>query len=101
MTDKRTGAPHEPAPYDNRIIYAIRALKAGTASEAQQQIAWDWIVYYASGYNELSYRPDEAGGERATIFMEGRRFVGAQMLKMLQANLTPAPEPAKKRRTKR
>ena len=99
MALRRTGQPHEPPLYDNSIIAALRALATGTANDGQQKKAWDWIVYQVSGYNELSYRPTEAGGERATIFMEGRRFVGAQMLKMLQPALTSTEDetpPSKK-----
>lgn len=89
MVAKRTGAPHEPPHYDDQVIAAMRALATGTANEGQQKRAWDWIVYQASGYMDLSYRPLAQGGDRATTFMEGRRFVGAQMLKLLQPALTP------------
>lgn len=93
---KRVGAPHEPPLYDNSIIAAIRAVQSGTANEGQQKKAWDWIVYQASGYHDLSYRPGGEDGRRASDFMEGRRFVGAQMLKLLQPALTPSePEPPK------
>jgi hypothetical protein len=95
---KRSGAPHEPPFYDNTVIAAVRALASGTANDGQQKAAWDWIVYHASGYHELSYRPTEAGGERATVFMEGRRFVGSQMLKLLQPALTPQPPKEKDRK---
>jgi hypothetical protein len=97
VTLKRTGAPHEPPIYDNSIIAAIRAVQSGTANEGQQKTAWDWIVYQASAYHDLSYRPGGEDGRRASDFMEGRRFVGAQMLKLLQPVLTPAPPvPVKK-----
>lgn len=89
MVAKRTGQPHEPPPHDDQIIYAIRALATGTANEGQQKLAWQWIVYIASGYLDLSYRPMAQGGDRATTFMEGRRFVGGQMLKLLQKPWTP------------
>lgn len=85
---RRTGQPHEPTQYDDQIIAAVRALHSGTANEGQQKAAWDWIVYRASGYNDLSYRPGGEDGRRASDFMEGRRFVGAQMLKLLQPILT-------------
>src|SRR3990167_2567817 len=99
MTLPRTGAPHEPPEHDNTIVAALRAVAGGIADETQQKKAWDWIVYHISGYLDLSYRPSEAGGERATTFMEGRRFVGAQMLKMLQPALTSTEDetpPSKK-----
>jgi hypothetical protein len=96
MTMRRTGAPHEPPIYDDQTIAAIRALYTGTANEGQQVRAWNWIVYFAAGYHDLSYRPGGEDGRRASDFMEGRRFVGAQMLKLLQPALTPrTPEPPK------
>jgi hypothetical protein len=77
----------------------LRALATGTADEGQQKRAWDWIVYRASGYLDLSYRPLAQGGDRATTFAEGRRFVGGQMLKLLQPALTPS-KPEEKKDTK-
>lgn len=95
----RRGLCFEPPEYDDATIAAIRAVKDGTANAGQQKRAWDWIVYHAAAYNELSFQPEDRGGERATVFMEGRRFVGSQMLKMLQPILTPAPvEPPKRKR---
>lgn len=89
---KRTGAPHEPPMYTDAILYAVRALESGTANDGQQKMAWEWIVYHAAGYNNLSYWPSDDSG-RATAFMEGRRFVGSQMLKLLQPALTPSKPP--------
>lgn len=82
--------PHAwlPADYDLKDVEAIRALHAGSADPAQQARALDWIIKSAAGSYELSYRSDADGGERETAFAEGRRFVGMQVLKMI--NMPPA-----------
>lgn len=73
--------PWMPAPYDDNDIRAIRALAAGNASEGQQRHALNWIINVASGYYDLSFRPG-IDGARATDFAEGRRYVGAQVVKL-------------------
>jgi hypothetical protein len=78
--------PWSPTPYDDEDIRAIRALFAGNASDGQQRRAVSWIINGASGYYDLSFRPG-IDGARATDFCEGRRFVGAQMIKL--SKLTP------------
>lgn len=82
MTGKRIPAAFEPAKFDQQHAYAIRALAAGNASEGQQRLALDWIVSFAAAYDDLSYRPG-VDGDRETSFHEGRRFVGAQIRRML------------------
>jgi hypothetical protein len=64
---------------------ALLALQAGNASEGQQRMALKWIVEKASGYYEISFRggPD---GARDTDFMEGRRFVGQQIVKQFNTS---------------
>jgi hypothetical protein len=61
----------------------VRAVAQGNASEREQQIAMDWIVQQAAGTYELSYRSDADGGERETAMAEGRRFVGLQIVKLV------------------
>lgn len=96
-------AAHEPAKYDLADIYAIRALEQGQASEAQQRRVLEWIVHNASNYHDLSYREDGNGGDRATAFAEGRRFVGLQIRKLLKPETLEAKKAAgnsRKRGTK-
>lgn len=81
-----------PVEYDKSdwtAIQAIRDLAAGKATEDQQRAAWAFIVQRIAAADDLSFRPDEAGGERDTAFHEGRRFVGLQMRKLtsLPANV--------------
>ena len=83
--------PYEPADYDEDVIYAVRALSAGTALPHQQKVAWDWLMYVTGtgDFQELSFRPGGAEGTRETDFAEGKRFVGLQVLKMLHSMVTP------------
>lgn len=85
---------HAPAPYDKTVLMAIRAVIAGKANEGQQQAAMDWIINQASNYYDLSYRKGDA---TATAFHEGRRFVGAQIVKMTREETLKALEAAEKR----
>lgn len=76
----------DPAPWDNHQAAAIQALFDGTASKDQQQTALKWILDGACVLYDLSYRPGP-GGDRDTSFAEGRRFVGAQIIKLGRLNL--------------
>ena len=80
---------HAPAPYDKDILMAIRAMIAGKANEGQQQMGMDWIIQQASNYYDLSYRKNDS---HATAFAEGRRFVGAQIVKMTRSETLKAVE---------
>lgn len=105
MTEWKAKAnPWEPPDYDELVIYAIRAVHTGTANEGQQKLFWHWLQY-ASGADDISFRPGE-GGERATSFAEGKRFLGQQLRKMLHPALTPkamniVEQPAKGKKGKR
>ena len=76
-----------PVAYDVREIEAVKALARGEATVVQQQVALKWLIETACGTYDLSYRSDGDGGERETAFAEGRRFVGLQMVKLI--NLAP------------
>jgi hypothetical protein len=80
---RKTLLPWHPAPYDETVTGAIKALHAGNANAAQQQRALKWIVEVLCGTYDLSYRPGE-DGERDTAFAEGKRFVGQQIVKQLK-----------------
>ena len=89
--------PHFP-PWgagDPEIVMAIRAFKDGVANAAQQQLAWKYLMFVTGASEEfadMSYRPDERGGRRATDFAEGKRFVGLQLRKLLRSEFTPKPQ---------
>lgn len=84
-------SPWKPAVYDEEIIYAIRALAEGSATQLQQITAWQYIQFLAGSgdFEDLSFRPGGEDGRRETDFAEGKRFVGLQLRKMLSSAVTP------------
>lgn len=78
--EKRDTGPWVPAAWGKADAYAIKAVAAGNASEAQQKRAMQWVLG-ACGLRDLSFRPDS---DRATAFAEGKRFVGLQIAKLLE-----------------
>jgi hypothetical protein len=85
LSKKPAPLPWHPAPYDEAITGAIKALASGTANDGQQQRAFKWIIEVVCGTYDLSYRPDD----RDTVFAEGKRFVGMQIVKQLKLTTTP------------
>ncbi len=76
-----TRLPWHPAPYDEAISAAIKALAAGNANEGQQQRALNWIVHTLCGTYDQPYRPDS---ERDTVFACAKMFVGQQIVKQMK-----------------
>lgn len=64
-------------------VGAIKALSNGQASEHQQSLAWAFILRALCGIQQQSFRKDDALG---MAFMEGRRFVGSQLLSIASIN---------------
>ena len=76
--------PFTPVVYSDKdagIVAALKAMSKGEARPDQQTAAFDFIVQRLSGFYDLSYRPNDMGGDRDTAFAEGRRYVGGQILK--------------------
>lgn len=73
-------AADAPAGFTVAIVGAIQATYRGTASEHQQKTAMQWIITQAGNVGGISFR---AGDSHATAFLEGRRFVGAQILSLI------------------
>jgi hypothetical protein len=76
--------PYIPAPYNPQVTAAVKAMEAGQASGAQQQLFLHWLVHNVSGAYDLSYRPGGEDGRRDSDFAEGKRFVGMQVVKQLR-----------------
>lgn len=74
--------PWMPAAYEDADVAAIRALSHGEATPAQQVHALQYIVETLAGYYDISFRPEPDGGALGMAFHEGRRFVGAQLVKL-------------------
>ena len=82
MSEGKRTAPWLPPVYDKPDMFALKGLANGTATPDQQKHALDYIVRVLCGTYDLSYRPTS---ERDTAFAEGRRFVGLQLVKLLNA----------------
>ena len=74
--------PVEPTQVQAR---AIKAMATGEASEVQQKIAMAFIVNKLCAVEDMEFRPEEFGGDRASCFAGGKRFVGNQIRKWLFA----------------
>lgn len=80
-------APWIPPHYEPEDVIAIQALAKGMANLEQQRRALAWIIEQAAGTYEMSFRPGGEEGARDTIFAEGRRFVGNQVVKMTKLKI--------------
>lgn len=77
-------APWRPAGYEDADVAAFQALADGKATPDQQKRALRWLIERGAATYDLSYRPGGEDGARDTIFAEGRRFVGLQVVKILK-----------------
>lgn len=74
---------HMPPLYERSHVAAFQALAHGTAEPQQQKIAMAYLLGTLCRVQDISYRPDS---DRETVFAEGRRFVGQQIMKLFQLN---------------
>lgn len=71
----------QPAPFKPVIAAGMKALHRGDATPHQQREVFDWLLKQAAGIGSQSFR---AGDPYATAFADGRRFVGVQMMALLE-----------------
>lgn len=69
-------------PFDAFDWGSIQACFRGEASAHQQRRVIEWLLY-ASGNHETSYRRDP----HAQAFVEGRRFLGVQLVRILNMTM--------------
>lgn len=79
--------PWKPVEYELADVSAIQALMRGDANEDQQRRAFGFIVERIAGTYDMSFRPEQFGGSRATDFAEGKRHVGNTLVKLSKLNL--------------
>ena len=72
----------QPAPFEPVVAAGMKALARGEASPHQQIECFNWLLKKAAGIGSQSYRE----GPHATAFAEGRRFVGIQMMMLLETS---------------
>jgi hypothetical protein len=81
-------APWKPPHYEPADVGALQALRRGDCPAHLQQRALNFILFSLCGLRDLSYRPGGEDGRRDTDFAEGRRFVGLQIGKLLEAKIS-------------
>jgi hypothetical protein len=60
-------------------IFALQAVAGGTANNAQQQRAYEYVVRTLCETDRMTFWPGGEDGKRATDFAEGKRWVGLQL----------------------
>lgn len=81
MTDINTPLCLKTPSLSKQEIYALQALEAGEANQGMQRIALQAILKKICRVYDCHFIP---GSDRETVFMEGRGFVGQQILKHLR-----------------
>ena len=76
----KTAPPHLRCEYDVPVVAAVQALSRGEATPDQQKQFLNWCINHAAGTYNQSF---QEAGDRETVFAEGRRFVGLQLVKLL------------------
>jgi hypothetical protein len=60
-------------------IFALQAVAKGTANNAQQLRAYEYVVRTLCETDRMTFWPGGEDGKRATDFAEGKRWVGVQL----------------------
>jgi hypothetical protein len=82
MTDAKRA--FDPPEYDETVLYSIRALADGQASDGQQKLAFEWIMRSACALNSWAFCAGGDDGQRSTDLLLGRQMVGHVLYDMLQ-----------------
>lgn len=77
--------PYKPPYLSKEDHYAIKALRAGAASDQQQKRVWG-LIMRISAVDDLESRPGP-DGDRLSAFAGGKRFVGLQFRKAAELPL--------------
>lgn len=80
--------PWNEPHYSKSDVVALQLVAAGKGTDHHQKRVIDLLINKIAATYDLSFRPDALGGDRATAFAEGKRFVGAQVVKLLKADPT-------------
>lgn len=76
--------PWLPEPYEVHEGYALQAMQDGRATAPQQQQVLKWIINNLCRTYDNQYFPDST---RNTDFALGKRWVGQQLVKLLNIKL--------------
>lgn len=92
--------PWDAVKFDAGELAALQAVKEGRADQWQQRAAWRVIVEKVAHVRRMSFTAGGLDGQRATDFMEGRRWVGGMLERATNMELPvdprgePPPMPA-------
>jgi hypothetical protein len=75
----RPDRPWQIPRIDDADIFALQAVAKGTASGAQQQRAYEYVVRSLCETDRMTFWPGGEDGKRATDFAEGKRWIGLQL----------------------
>lgn len=79
--DKR---PQFAWPHRIADVAAVQAIMAGTATPEQQMNGMRWVIETACMTYDETFHPES---ERASAFMQGRRFVGLKLVLMSKTSI--------------
>lgn len=79
----KTSEPHMPVDWELADASALQALVRGDADEYQQKRALSFVINKLAHTYDLSYHPKDG---LAMAFAEGSRFVGLQIVKLINVN---------------
>ena len=75
-------SPYNPVKFEAHHASAVQALERGDCPEHLQKEFMRWLIADVCAFYEQSFRADPY----STAFVEGRRFVGGQLIKMIFQN---------------
>jgi hypothetical protein len=84
--------PWKPPHYDVADVACVQALNRGDATADQQKRALRYVIETLCGTYDMAYRP---ASPRDTDFALGKAFVGQQMVKFLNMNLSALKDTAR------
>ena len=79
MSAAKPVPPFFRCEWDIPVVSAAQALQRGEATAQQQQEFLHWLINQACATYDISFQIE---GDRETAFAEGRRFVGANVVKL-------------------
>jgi hypothetical protein len=83
-------------PYDEAVAYAVKAVAAGKAVEAQQRLVVDWLIRIACRTYEDPFDPESS---ETTTYMLGRRSVGQAVANLISMPASKIPKARKQTET--
>jgi hypothetical protein len=86
LAAKSSALAWSPPPAILADVIAFKNVAAGRGDIHEQKRVMAFIINDLCRTYDQPFRPDEAGGDRATIFACARQFCGQQIVKLINAN---------------